>query len=65
MATTQKELQEQIDDQQDTIDQARAILEDAYTPEATRTDLVEAVSTAIDILAGESEEEEEEEEEGD
>jgi hypothetical protein len=63
MATTLKELQDEIDDLQETIDQAREILEDAYTPEATRTDLVSAVSQAIDLLAGEEEEEEEEEEE--
>jgi len=48
-----KELQDQLDDQADTISQACGILEDAYTPEATRADLVAAVSQAIDVLAGE------------
>jgi hypothetical protein len=62
---TLQELQDQIDDQQETIDQAQAILEDAYTPEASRADLVAAVSEAIDVLAGEEEEEEEEEDEQD
>lgn len=59
---TNSELQDLIDEQQATIDQAREILEDAYTPEATRADLVTAVSEAIDVLAGLEEEEEEEEE---
>ena len=58
-----KELQEQIDDQSETINQALEILEEAYTPEATRADLVSAVSGAIDLLSGEEEPEEEEEEE--
>jgi hypothetical protein len=62
---TLQELQAQIDDQQETINQAQAILEDAYTPEASRADLVSAVSEAIDVLAGEEEEEEEEEDEQD
>jgi hypothetical protein len=65
MATTLKELQEQIDEQQDAIDQARAILEDAYEPAATRTELVEAISQALDVLSGVEEEEEEEEEDQD
>jgi hypothetical protein len=66
MATSMKELQGQIDEQQETIDQARELLEDVYTPEATRTELVDAVSQAIDVLAGAEEEEEEEgEDEGD
>jgi hypothetical protein len=65
MATSLKELQETIDEQQEAIDQAREILEDAYTPEATRADLVAAVSQAIDVLSEEEEDEEEEEEETD
>ena len=51
-----KELQDQLDDQQEVLDQATAILEEAYTPEATRADLVEAVSDALDVLTGEDEE---------
>ncbi len=62
MATSLKELQGQIDDLQETIDNAREVLEDAYTPEATRADLVSAVSQAIDLLTAEEEEEGEEEE---
>lgn len=58
-----KELQEQLDEQEETISQARDILEDAYTPEATRADLVSAVSEALDVLSGEGAEEEEEEDE--
>jgi len=54
---TLKELQEQIDEQQEIIDQAREILDDSYTPEATRADLVNAVSQALDILADEEEDE--------
>jgi len=59
MPTSMKDLQDQIDDLQETIDQANDILEDAYTPEATRADLVSAVSDALDLLSGEEEEEEE------
>jgi hypothetical protein len=55
-----KELQDQLDDQAETISQACEILEDAYTPEATRADLVAAVSDAIDVLSGEAAEEGEE-----
>jgi hypothetical protein len=50
-----KEMLEQIDTQEEMIDQAREVLENAYTPEATRADLVAAVSDAIDILSGEAE----------
>jgi hypothetical protein len=57
------ELQEQIDDQEEMISQALEVLEESYTPEATRADLVSAVSGAIDVLSGEGESEEEEEEE--
>lgn len=65
MATTNKELQDIVDEQEATIDQAREILEDAYTPEATRADLVTAVGEALDVLAGLEEEEEEGEEDED
>ena len=53
-------LQDEIDDLQDTIDQALEILEDAYAPEATRADLVTAVSSAIDILSSDEDGDEEE-----
>jgi uncharacterized protein with ATP-grasp and redox domains len=62
MANSIADLQETIDEQQETIDQALEILEDAYTPEATRADLVEAMSQAIDVLSGEEEEGDETEE---
>ena len=50
-----KELQEQLDDQQQVIDQVSEILESAYTPEASRGDMVEAISEALDVLSGEAE----------
>jgi uncharacterized protein with ATP-grasp and redox domains len=53
------ELQDQLDEQQETIDNAVEVLEEAYTPEASRADLVNAVSQALDILSGEDEEEDE------
>lgn len=62
MATV-KELQAQIDEHQEQIDEAIAILEDAYTPEASREDLAEAAGNALDVLKGEGEEEEQEQEE--
>jgi hypothetical protein len=52
-------LQDQLDEQQETIDNAVEVLEEAYTPEASRADLVNAVSQALDILSGEDEEEDE------
>ena len=52
-------IQDQIDDQQETIDNAVDVLEEAYTPEASRADLVNAVSQALDILSGEEEDEDE------
>jgi hypothetical protein len=62
MATSAKDLQAEIDDLNDTIEQASSILEDAYTPEASRADLVNAVSQALDILTEEEEEDEGEDE---
>jgi hypothetical protein len=72
MATV-KELNQEIGDLEETIDEATAILEDAYTPEASREDLAEAIGNALDVLSGcggggasagpEEEEEEEAEEE--
>ena len=64
MATV-KELNQEIGDLEETINEATAILEDAYTPEASREDLAEAIGNALDILSGEEEEQEEEEEEED
>jgi hypothetical protein len=64
MATV-NELQNQLDEQEGTIDQALEILEEAYSPEATRADLVAAVSAAIDVLSGEEEDEDEEGDEDD
>lgn len=64
MATV-NELQDQLDEQEGTIDQALEILEEAYSPEATRADLVAAVSAAIDVLSGEEEAEEEADEDDD
>jgi uncharacterized protein with ATP-grasp and redox domains len=52
-------LQDELDEQQDIIDKAVEVLEEAYTPEASRADLVNAVSQALDILSGEDEEEHE------
>ena len=40
---------------QDTPEQVQSILEDADTPEATRADLVDAVSQALEVLSGEEE----------
>ena len=51
-------LKDQVDDLQSTIGEARQILEDAYTPEATRADLVTAVSQAIDGPSDEGEDDE-------
>jgi len=59
-----KELQDQIDDQQETMEQVQAILEDAYTPEATRSDLASAVGQALDVLGGEDTESGDDDEEG-
>jgi uncharacterized protein with ATP-grasp and redox domains len=61
MATSLQELRDELDDRQETIDQACEVLEEAYTPEATRADLVAAVSQALDVLSGQGGEEEGEE----
>ncbi len=58
MARSMKEVQADLDELQDSVGDAVALLEDAYTPEATRADLVDAVSQALDLLSGEEEEEE-------
>jgi hypothetical protein len=63
MARTIKDYEAEIDELQSTIDQAREILEDAYVPEAGRTDLVAAVGEALDLLTGEEEEDELDEDE--
>ena len=62
MATV-KGLQQEIGDLEQTIDEVTAILEDAYTPEASREDLAEAIGNALDVLHGEEAEDEEEKEE--
>jgi hypothetical protein len=58
---TKTDLQEQLDN-------AAAILDGAYTPEASREDIAAAVGQALDILNGEDddsdEDEEDDEEEG-
>jgi hypothetical protein len=51
---TKSELQGQVD-------QAAAILNDAYTPESTREELATAVGDALDILNGEDEDPDEDE----
>ena len=43
---------------QDCIDQATDILTDAYTPEASREDLAQAVGDALDALSGDYDEDE-------
>ena len=60
-----KELQAQLDEQQEVIDQVTESLEASYTVESTRADFVEAVGDALDILSGEEESEEETSEEED
>jgi hypothetical protein len=49
--STKQELQE-------TLDEVIDLLEQVYTPEASREELAEAVGKALDILQGEEEEEE-------
>jgi len=44
---------------QDCIDDATDVLQDAYTPEASREELAEAVGRALDILSGDYDDEEE------
>jgi len=60
----QTQAEADLDDLQSSVDDAVAILEDAYQPESTREDLVGAVSEALDLLSGEEEEEPGEEDEG-
>ena len=55
MPSSKQALENEIEELQGTIDEAREVLEDVYTPEATRTDLVNAVSDVINLLAGEEE----------
>jgi hypothetical protein len=59
MATSMKDLQATIDEQSETIDQVRDLLEDAYQPESSREDLATAIGQALDVLSGEDEDEEE------
>lgn len=58
MPSTLKELKDELDELQGTVEDAVEILQDAYQPEATRADLVTAVSQALDLLSGEEEEDE-------
>lgn len=60
LGTSIKQLETEIDDLQETIDEATSILEDAFVPEASREDLALAVRDALDVLAGEEEVEEDE-----
>jgi hypothetical protein len=48
-------------DLEDAVDEATSILEDAYTPEASREELAAAVGKALDVLSGEDEDEDEDE----
>lgn len=43
------------------LDEVETVLDAAYTPEASRETLAEAVGTALDLVQGEDEDEEEEE----
>jgi hypothetical protein len=56
MPSTVKDLKDELDELQGTVDDAVEILQDAYQPEATRADLVTAVSQALDLLNGEGDE---------
>ena len=55
------DLQSQVDDLQETLDNVQDILEDAYTPEASRENLAEAIGRALDEIEPEDEDEEDEE----
>ena len=46
-------------DLQDMCDQVENILSAVYTPESSRADLVDAVSSALDVLAGDTADDEE------
>jgi hypothetical protein len=48
-------------DLQDCVDEATSILEDAYTPEASREELAAAIGQALDILSGSEEDDEQDE----
>ena len=48
-------------DLQDCVDEAASILEDAYTPEASREELAAAIGQALDILSGSEEDDEQDE----
>ncbi len=57
-------LQSQVDDLQETLDNVQSILEDAYTPEASREQLAEAIGQALDEIEPEEDEDEDDEVEG-
>ena len=48
-------------DLQDCVDEAASILEDAYTPEASREELAAAIGQSLDILSGSEEDDEQDE----
>lgn len=50
---------------QDIVDNAAAVLNDAYTPEASREDLATAVGEALDILNGEDDDSADDDEDDD
>ena len=65
MPSSIKDLQQELSEQESTINDAVEVLEAAYTPEATRSDMVEAISAALDILSDEEEEEDDGDGDGD
>ena len=50
MAQSATSVQEELDSVLDDIAQAKAILDDAYQPEATREDLAKAIGDALEVL---------------
>jgi hypothetical protein len=48
-------------DLQHCVDEAASILEDAYTPEASREELAAAIGQSLDILSGSEEDDEQDE----
>jgi len=63
MPSSVKDLQQELAEQEAVVTEALEVLEEAYAPETTRGEAMEAISSAIDILSGEESEEAEEEEE--
>ncbi len=50
MAQASTAIQDELDDVLDDLAQAKAILDDAYQPEATREDLAKAIGDALEVL---------------